>query len=311
VKMQAVVYERYGPPEVLRPAEVEKPFPRPDDVLIRVYATSVSAGDCRMRRADPALVRLISGLFRPKKVPILGFELAGVVEETGRNVTRFKPGDEVFAMAGFGFGCYAEYRCLPERPDKPKTGFVGRKPANLSFEEAAVIPCGAVTALAAMRDLGVDRRGGTLLVYGASGSVGSYAVQLARHFGAKVTGVCSTGNIDMVRSLGVDEVIDYTTTDFSRLGRTWDAVFDAVAKADKAACKRVLASGGGYLNVHHTSDDITSDDMDFLRELAEAGELRSVIDRRYRLDEIVEAHRYVERGHKKGNVVVTVRPSGE
>jgi len=307
VKMRAVVYERYGPPDVLHPAEVERPIPKPNEVLIRVHATSVSAGDCRMRQADPFLVRIISGLFRPSRIPILGFELAGVVEEVGREVTRFKPGDEVFAMAGFGFGCYAEYRCLPEKSDKPKAGFVGRKSPNLTFEEAAVIPCGALTALAAMRDLGLDKHGGSLLVYGASGSVGAYAVQLARHFGATVTGVCSTGNLDMVRSLGVDEVIDYTTTDFSRLGRTWEAVFDAVAKLDRDAGKRVLAPGGCRLSVHQASDDITSDDMDFLRELVESGELRPVIDQRYRLDEIVEAHRYVEQGHKKGNVVVTVK----
>jgi NADPH:quinone reductase-like Zn-dependent oxidoreductase len=305
--VKAIVYTEYGAPEVLHVKEIEKPTPKDNEVLVKVHATTVTIGDSIMRSfnlpvsgLEKVFARLFLGINKPKR-PILGMELAGTIEAIGKAVTRLKVGDAVMGSTfAANFGGYAEYKCLPER------GILTSKPTNLTFEEAAAVSGGGMTALRCFKKANIQR-GQKVLIYGASGSVGTYAVQIAKHFGAKVTGICSTMNLDLVRSLGVDKVIDYTREDFTASGETYDLVFDAVHKLAPDQRKKALASGGIFLDIHSASNGSEKlEDLNYLKGLIEAGELRPVIDRCYSMDAIVEAHRYVDKGHKKGNVVITV-----
>ena len=320
--MKAIVCTAYGPPEVLQLREVAKPAPKENEVLIRMYATAVAIEDVMMRRSSGP-----QGLGKPNKT-ILGTYVAGEVEAVGRRVKRFEVGDQVFGFTGFfgRLGAYAEYACMSAN------GCLVNKPASVTYEEAAAIPNGGLTALPFLRDVGKIRNGQGVLVYGASGAVGTAAVQIARSFGASVTGVCSGANLDLVKSLGADTVVDYTREDITQIGRPYDIVFDAVGKLSFSRCKTVLTPRGIYLTTVPMPETVLHmlrtllvggkkarfaatglmragrkrQDLVFLRELVEAGKLEAVIDRVYPLEQIAEAHRYVEKGHKKGNVIITV-----
>ena len=322
--MKAAVQTKYGPPEVLNIKEVDKPVPKDKEVLVRIHSTTVTSGDSRMRRADPFAVRFFNGLSVPKKVTILGNELSGVIEATGKDVKLFRKGDHVFGQSGINLGANAEYICLPE------DGSLAIKPANLTFEEAAAIPFGGSTALHFLRK-GNIRTGSKVLIYGGSGSLGTAAVQLARYFGAVVTAVCSTSNLDLMKSLGAHSVIDYTQEDFTKKGHTYDIIFDTVGKSDFSGCLKSLNQNGIYLRavnitlsafIRSAWTSTTSskkviggiaqerkENIEFLKGLVETGKFKPVIDKIYPFQQIVEAHRYVDKGHKKGNVVISIQDS--
>ena len=301
-EMKAIVCTNHGPPDVLQLTEIEKPTPKDNEVLIKVHAATVTQGDLMLRKLHP-LMYLPMRLFglRRKKIP--GHEFAGEVESVGAGVKRFKAGDQVFGTTtGLSVGANAEYVCLPE---KWEGGVLTTKPVNVSYEEAAALPVGGMTALYILRK-GNIQRGNKILVYGASGSVGTFAVQIAKHhFGTEVTGVCSTANVALVKSLGADQVIDYTKQDVTQNGQIYDVVFDAVGKLSSSQSKSTLKENGTYLSIRTTTSESTENLMT-LKGLAEAGKIKAVIDRCYPLEGVAEAHRYVETGRKKGNVVITV-----
>jgi NADPH:quinone reductase-like Zn-dependent oxidoreductase len=328
--MKAIVWTKYGPPDVLQLTEVEKPTPRDNEILIRMHATTVTAGDCEMRSLKlpiylSLLMRLWRGFRRPRGTTIPGSELAGEIEAVGKDVTRFKAGDQVFGSTGMNFGACAEYICLPEEPGAMEGG-VTAKPANMTFQEAATVPFGGRDALHFLRRADIQS-GQKILINGAGGSIGTFAVQLAKHFGAEVTAVDSTSKLDMLLSLGADRVIDYTQEDFKKSGEVYDVIFDVVGKLSFSPGDRSLEPHGTYISanprlpqmlqalwtsmrsnkkvVMQTSSP-TIADLVYLRELIEARKIRTVIDRQYPLEQIAEAHRYVETGQKKGNVVIVV-----
>jgi len=324
--MKAIIYTKYGPPEVLQLKEVEKPTPKDNEVLVKIFATTVNRTDCGFRKPEyPVIIRLTNGLFKPKK-QILGSELAGIVEEVGINVKLFKKGDEVFGLTGNNFGAHAEYICLPE------DGAVVTKPSNMNFEEAAAVCDGLMLAYNYIKEI-KDPAGKNILIYGASGSIGTSTVQLAKYFGLEVTAVCNTKNLELVKSLGAEVVIDYIKEDFTKINQSFDVVMDAVGKSSYFKCKNLIKPGGiyfstdlGYLAQNPFLALWTSifgampcgkkvlfpipkekkKDIQLFKEIIEAGKYKAVIDRKYKLEEIVEAYKYVETEQKTGNVVITI-----
>jgi NADPH:quinone reductase-like Zn-dependent oxidoreductase len=324
--MRAIVWTKYGSPDVLQLKEIEKPTPRDNEVLIRIYATTVTSGDCEMRSLTDTRwymfpMRAYVGLQRPKRITMLGMELAGEIEFVGKDVKRFKPGDQVFAATGFvDMGTCAEYKCLPEN------GMLAIKPANMTYEEATTVPVGGLEALHFLRQANVQS-GQKVLINGAGGTIGTFAVQLAKYFGAEVTAVDSTEKLDMLRSIGADQVIDYTQEDFTKSGETYDVILDVISRSSFSGSIKSLKQNGHYLLANPgllqmvrgrwtamtSSKRVTvgsasqkTEDLIFLRELIEAGKIKSVIDCRYPLEQTAAAHRYVESGHKTGHVVITV-----
>jgi NADPH:quinone reductase-like Zn-dependent oxidoreductase len=329
--MKAIVLTKFGPPDVLQLREVAKPFPKDNEVLVKIHATSVFAGDCELRSLKiPVELRLPFLIYmrflRPKPV-ILGQELAGEIESVGKEVSKFKADDAVFAAAGFGMGAYAEYKCMKVEPGM-MDGAMALKPANITYEEAAAVPVGGLEALHFIRQANIQS-GQKVLINGAGGSIGTFAVQLAKSYGAEVTGVDSTGRLDMLRSIGADHIIDYTGEDFTKSGQAYDVIFDVVGKSSFAGSLRSLKSNGRYLlgnpglsqrlrarwtttsgkQVVYGTGRQKAEDLVFLKELIEAGKIKPVIDRRYPLAQMAEAHRYVDTGQKRGNVVITVTQS--
>jgi len=327
--MKAIVWTEYGPPNVLKLKEVEKPTPKDNEVLIRIYATTVTSGDCEQRSLKLPIwhvlaIRAAAGFLKPERITILGMELAGEIEAVGKDVKRFTKGDQVFAATGFiGMGACAEYICLPEEPED---GALAIKPANMTYEEAAPVPVGGLEALSFLRQGNIQSRQ-KVLINGAGGTIGPFAVQLAKHFGAEVTGVDSTEKLDMLRSIGADQVVDYAQDDFTRGSKTYDFILDLVGKSSFSGSLRSLRQNGRYLIASPGPSQLVrgrltsmtggkkvifgaaypkTEDLIFLKELIEKGKIKSVIDRRYPLEQTAEAHRYVEKGHKKGNVIITI-----
>ncbi|HSR29378.1 MAG TPA: NAD(P)-dependent alcohol dehydrogenase [Anaerolineae bacterium] len=326
--MKAIVWTEYGPPDVLQLQEVETPTPKDNEVLIGIRATTVTAGDCEQRSLKLQIwyalpMRAYVGFKRPERVAVLGMDFAGEIESVGKDVRLLKEGDQVFGSSGIAFGANAEYICLPEEPEE---GALAIKPANMTYEEAAAVPVGGLEALSLLRQ-GHIESGQKVLINGAGGTIGPFAVQLAKYFGAEVTGVDSTGKLDMLRSIGADQVIDYTQKDFTTTGETYDFILDVVSKSPFSGSTRSLKKNGCFLianpglsqmvrgrwtsmisskKVIFGAPSYKTEDLIYLKELIEAGEIKAVIDRRYPLEQTAEAHRYVETGHKKGNVVITV-----
>lgn len=310
-KMKAFICTKYGPPEVLQMKEVEKPAPKDNEVLIKIHSTAVTASDIFIRSAQVSILlfipmRIMMGLTKPRK-SIIGIVLAGEIEATGKNIKRFKTGDQVYGITGWGLGTYAEYKCMNENDSKQ--GCLAIKPANISYDEATVAAYGGLLAFQFLGK-GNIQQGQNVLIYGASGTSGTIAIQLAKDLGAKVTGVCSTTNLEFVKSLGADAVIDYTKEDSLAPGVTYDFILDAVGNRKtsklKDACKNALAPGGKYVSIDDGNLLLDSSRLDFIKELIEAGRIKPIIDKCYSFEDIVEAHRYVERGHKKGGVVIKV-----
>jgi NADPH:quinone reductase-like Zn-dependent oxidoreductase len=328
--MNAIVWTKYGPPEGLQLQEVEKPTPKDDEVLIRIHATTVSAGDCEFRTLKGPLLmslamRIFVGLREPTRIRILGQELAGKMETAGKDVTLFKEGDQVFAGLGINMGAYAEYICLPEKPGEME-GVLAAKPSNMTYEEAAAVPLGGLNALYFLRK-GNIQSGEKVLINGAGGSIGTIAIQLAKNFGAEVTAVDSTAKLDMLRSIGADQVVDYTQEDFTKSGETYDVIFDVVGKSSYSRSIRSLKENGRFILAYARLSQMVrgnwtsmssskkviggnatyrAKDLTYLKELIEVGKIMSIIDKRYPLEQIPEAHRYVEKGGKKGNVAIIV-----
>jgi 2-desacetyl-2-hydroxyethyl bacteriochlorophyllide A dehydrogenase len=328
--MKAIIWTRYGPPDGLQLREIEKPTPKDNEVLIKVYAATVTAADTEFRRLKlPFLfsipLRLYLGIMKPTRITILGTEFAGEIVSAGKDVTRYKPGDQVFGYTGLGMGTYAEYMCLPEKTSG-MAGVIAKKPANMTYEEAAAVPFGGLEALHSLRKANIQS-GQKVLINGAGGSIGTCAVQLAKHFGAEVTAVDHTAKLDMLRSIGADHVIDYTQEDFTKSGQTYDVIFDTIGKSSFSGSLRTLNENGTYLNANPGllsklrwrwtlkrnnkkvilwTAGYTANNLLALKELIEAGTIKAIIDRRYPLEKVAEAHRYVDTGQKKGNVVITV-----
>lgn len=320
--MKAMIYKEYGTPGVLQTCILKKPEPKNHEVLIKLMATTVTTADCMMRRGDTVLSRFMIGLSGPrKKYQTLGIELSGRIESIGKKVSRFRVGDEVFAFRGFGTGCYAEYKCMSENAS------LSLKPDNMNFSEAASVVDGATTALFFLKEKADLQKGQHILINGASGSIGTFAVQLAKHFGAEVTGVCSTKNLEYVKSLGADKVIDYTKQDFANTGDKYDVIFDTIGKSSFMHCKPALKNGGKYVVTVMTMKRLIqtivtkfgankkvilamsvnkTGELEFIRDLIEKGHLKTYIDRQYSFEELPEAHAYVDKGHKKGNVVIEI-----
>ncbi|MEI6089401.1 MAG: NAD(P)-dependent alcohol dehydrogenase [bacterium] len=320
--MKAIIYRNFGSPTVLEPADLKKPIPKANEVLIKVKATTVTSADSMMRRGDTFFSRILLGFTRPKKkFQILGTEFSGIIESVGSNVTKFQTGDEIFAFRGFGTGCYAEYKCMNQN------GSIALKPVNMSFLEAASLVDGASTAYFFLKEKANIQEGQKVLINGASGSIGTFAVQIAKYFGAEVTAVCSTKNLELVKSLGADKVIDYTKEDFTKTGIQYDIIFDTVGKSSFAKCKNVLNSSAKYVTTVMTLKSLLqsiltkfgnkkkvifemsinkTDALKFIKTLVEDGKLITIIDKQYPLKELTQAHTYVEKGHKQGNVVIEV-----
>ena len=321
--MKAIVNKRYGSPNVFEHNELEKPCPKSNEILVNIKASTVTTADCMMRRGDTILSRFLLGFFRPKiKYQILGTEFSGIIESIGNKVTKFRTGDEIYAFRGFGTGCYAEYKCMNEN------GSIALKPKNMSFNEAASVVDGATTALFFLKEKGNIKKGQKILINGASGSIGTFAVQIAKYFETEVTGVCSTKNIELVKSLGADNVIDYTKKDFTKTGESYDIIFDTVSKSSFSLSKNSLNYGGKYIVTVMTFKRVVlslltklckkrklifamsmnkTNGLKFIKSLIEKGQIASIIDKQYSIDELSEAHAYVEKGHKRGNVVIEIQ----